>query len=48
MPITTRQLESMIRLAQARAKAELRDLVYVRYGPGVLPHSLQYIHLQAS
>jgi DNA replicative helicase MCM subunit Mcm2 (Cdc46/Mcm family) len=27
MPITTRQLESLIRLAQARAKAELRDMV---------------------
>lgn len=27
MPITLRQLESLIRLAQARARAELRDWV---------------------
>ena len=27
MPITTRQLESLIRLSQARAKAELREVV---------------------
>ena len=27
IPITTRQLESLVRLAQARARAELRDRV---------------------
>jgi DNA helicase MCM8 len=27
VPVTTRQLESLVRLAQARAKAELRELV---------------------
>ena len=27
MPITTRQLESLVRLAQARARVELRDRV---------------------
>ena len=30
MPITTRQLESLVRLAQARARAEMREIVSER------------------